>query len=288
MNGIIKSTTLLLILTLTFSLASLMILSAFAADPPPPTYPPDIPTPSIPQFTLTYADHSYDVPAKTTSTTDPYTGNQVTNTISGYHVKNYTIDVTIKNLPYPSTVNNGNTSVMQYGIQRKGHYDNNDNYVGVGMFEASHSEYTVVSLPAEDYPVNGSVDFHVCTYLGFYYTYFYGLLPMRGFANAASDWSNAQTVTITESPSITPAPTAPLSTNTAVPTTMPTQSYSTTTAAPTAQSSLNSNTGFAVPQLNWLETGAFAALVLIVVVLAVFLGLSRRKIKALEIKQNGA
>ena len=37
-----------------------------------------IPKPSVPEFTLQIADHSYDVPAKTTSTTDPYTGKTTT------------------------------------------------------------------------------------------------------------------------------------------------------------------------------------------------------------------
>jgi hypothetical protein len=286
MNWIIKSSTTLLILTLAFSISALAVMTASAADPPAPTYPPEIPTPSVPQFTLTYADHSYDVPAKTTSTTDPYTGNLLTNTIPGYHVKNYTIDVTIKNQPYPSTVNNGNTSIMQYGIERKGHYDPIGNFIGVGMFEASNSAYTVVSLPTDDYPRNGTIDFRVNAYLGFYYTYFFAMLPTRGFANAPSGWSNMQSITLTESPSVTAVPTA-LPTITAAPTAFPTQSYGTTTAAPTAQTSTNPGTGFDAPQMNWLETGAFAALGLLAVVLAVFLVLSRRKIKSLELKQNG-
>jgi hypothetical protein len=287
MNWIIKSSTILLILALALSISAIAVMTASAADPPPPTYPPSIPAPSIPQFTVAYVDHSYDVPAKTTQTTDPYTGNTVTNTISGYHVKNYTIDVTIKNQPYPSTVNNGNTSIMQYGIQRKGHFEPDGNFVGVGMFEASSSAYTVVSLPTDDYPRNGTIDLRVCAYLGFHYNYFYGLLPMLGFANAPSGWSNAQSITLTESPSITPAPTQPPSTATAAPTALPTQSYGTTTPPPTAQSSTNSNNSFDAPQLNWLETGAFAALGLIIIGLAVLLVLSRRKIKALELKQNG-
>jgi hypothetical protein len=259
-------------------------MTASAAGPPPPTYPPSIPAPSIPQFTIAYVDHSYDVPAKTTQTTDPYTGNTVTNTISGYHVKNYTIDVTIENQPYPSTVNNCNTSIMQYGIQRKGHYEPDGNFVGVGMFEASKSAYTVVSLSTDDYPRNGTIDLRVCAYLGFHYNYFYGLLPMLGFANSPSGWSNAQSITLTESPSITPASTAP---PTAAPSALPTQPYGTTTPVSTAQTSTNPGTGSDIPQLNMLETGAFATLGLIVVVLTVLLVLSRRKIKALEMKQNG-
>lgn len=286
MNNASKSLTLLLIITLALSVSSLTVLTASAADPPAPTYPPDIPTPSVPQFTLTYADHSYDVPAKTTQTTDPYTGKVTTNTIPAYHVKNYTIDVSIKNQPYPSTVNDGNTSTLKYFIQAKGHYEDEDHFMISGdgtdgaTVAASNSEYTVVSLPISI--SEGAVDVRVQASLGYDYTYYYGLLPMTGWASADSDWSSIQTITIGDS---TPAP-IPTSTITPDPSANPTQSYGTTTAAPTSQSSINSDTGFAVPQLNWLEIGAFAGLVLIVVVLAVFLVLSRRRIKALESKQN--
>lgn len=288
MKSTSKSMTLLFILSFALSFSGLMVMPAYAADPPAPTYPPTIPTPSTPQFTLTYADHSYDVQAVSTSTTNPYTGNLVTNTIPGYHVKNYTIDVTIKNQPYPSTVNNGNTSTLQYSVYRKGHFEPIGNFIGVGMFESSNSAYTIVSLPADDYPVNGTIDFRVCAHLGFYYNYFYGLLPMRGFANSPSGWSDVKSITITESPSITAAPTTPPPTATAAPTALPTQSYGTTTVTPTTQTSNNSDLEFTLSQLNWLEVGAFTALGVIVVVLAVFLVLSRRRIKALELKQNGA
>jgi hypothetical protein len=69
-----KGITTLLIITLTLAVSSLLIMDASCTDPPAPTVQPYIPTPSIPQFSLSYADHSYDVPAVTTSSTDPYTG----------------------------------------------------------------------------------------------------------------------------------------------------------------------------------------------------------------------
>lgn len=61
-----------------------------------PTEPASIPTPSVPEFTLKYVDNSYDVPSSTTTTTDPYTGEQTITTEPGYHVANETIEVTIK------------------------------------------------------------------------------------------------------------------------------------------------------------------------------------------------
>ncbi|MCJ7763000.1 hypothetical protein MUP38_06065, partial [Candidatus Bathyarchaeota archaeon] len=44
--------------------------------------------PSVPEFTVKLADHSYDVPPSTTATTDPYTGKQTVTTQPGYHVEN--------------------------------------------------------------------------------------------------------------------------------------------------------------------------------------------------------
>ena len=173
MNNASKCLTLLLMLTLALSLLSLQILSASATDPPAPTIKPDIPTPSVPQFTLTYADHSYDVPAETTQSTDPYTGKVTTTTIPGYHVKNCTIDVKIKNQPYPSTINNGNTSTLKYFIQAKGHFESEDHFwiSGDGTDGASvvapNSEYTIVSTPIGI--SEGAVDYRVQASLGYSY-----------------------------------------------------------------------------------------------------------------------
>jgi hypothetical protein len=294
MNNTSKSLTALLILLLIVSIASLIVLSASAADPPAPTVKPDIPTPSVPQFTLTYADHSYDIPEKTTTSTDPYTGKAVTNTIPGWHLKNFTIDVIIKNQPYPSTINHGNASTLKYFIQGKGHFESEDHFMITGDgtdavdVVASNSEYTTVSIPIAI--SEGAVDIRVQASLGYNYRYYYGLTPMMGWASANSDWSSVHTITIGDSVpvSITATIPPPTSTPTATFTVNPTQQQDTMTTAPTTQSSINSDTDSAAPQLGWLETGAFVALGLIVAALAVFLILSRRRIKALELKQNGA
>jgi hypothetical protein len=282
MNGIVKSSTLLLILTLVLSLSAFMMGTASATDPPAPTYPPDIPKPSVPQFTLTYADHSYDVPPKTTQSTDPYTGKVTTNTISGYRVKNFTIDINIKNQPYPPTVNHGNASTLKCYIQGKGHYESDDHFLISGdgtdgaFVASSNSEYTLFSMPISI--TEGAVDVRVQASLGYEYPYYFGFMQMGGWASAGSDWSAVQTINIGDS---TPFP-MPTATVTTAPSPAPIQTYSTATTAPTIQSDNNSNAGFEVPQLNWFEVGAFGVLGLIVVVLAVFLALSRRKIKALE------
>jgi hypothetical protein len=45
-------------------------------------------TPSVPEFTVAYVDHSYIVPITHWTTTDPYTGEQITHSSGGEHVDN--------------------------------------------------------------------------------------------------------------------------------------------------------------------------------------------------------
>jgi len=78
-------------------------------------------TPTIPEFTLKYFDHSYDVPP--TYKIEPYTGKTVVDH-AGYHVDNRTIDVTIKNQAFtPSITADGNTTALYYNVRSKGHYE---------------------------------------------------------------------------------------------------------------------------------------------------------------------
>jgi len=230
-----KGLTVLIIITLICSISSLMSKEASCTDPPAPTVKPDIPKPSVPQFTLTYADHSYDVPAKKTSSTDPFTGKVTTTTIPGYHVKNYTVDLSIRNQPYPSTINNGNVSVFRYFVEDKGHFQPEDYFWVEGEdglsgadVVASNSEYTVVSIPVGAVPAGGAVDFRVQASLGYDYTYFYGLVPFRGWASSDSDWSSVQTITIPG----TPPSSNPTATSTQNPTTTPAQNPTPTPTVP--------------------------------------------------------
>ena len=230
-----KGLTVIIVIVFCCSISSLMVMEASCADPPAPTVKPDIPKPSVPQFTLTYADHSYDVPAKTTSSTDPFTGKVTTTTIPGYRVKNYTVDVSIRNQHYPSTINNGNVSTFRYFVQVKGHFRPEDDFwisgedgLSAADAVASNSEYTMVSIPVGAVPAGGEVDFRVKASLGYYYTYYYGLTPMGGWASADSDWANVQTIT---NP-VTPPASNPTATSTQNPTPTPTQNPTLTPSIP--------------------------------------------------------
>lgn len=81
-----------------------------------------IPKPSVPEFTVKYADHSYDVPS--THGIDSYTGHNVT-IQEGYHIQNKSMEVIIKNQPFtPYKDGNGNTLELWYDVRWKGHFGN--------------------------------------------------------------------------------------------------------------------------------------------------------------------
>ena len=67
-----KKTPLLIILLLASSCALIAFPSGVLAA-----------TPSVPDFTVAYVDHSYDVPITHWTTTDPYTGVQITHSSGG-------------------------------------------------------------------------------------------------------------------------------------------------------------------------------------------------------------
>ena len=193
-----------------------------------------IPKPLVPQFSLELVDKSYDVPPKITSITDPYNGKITTTTTPGYHVKNFLIEVTIKNQPFPSIIN-GNKSSLWYDVEIKGHFGGDwaDQYPSSVMTPTdlpwptqSGSGYTSLSFPAS-YRTDDKVDFQVKAILGYQYsydTYFYGqqshILPLRvnDFVHEESGWSSTQTITIGETAiSASPNPT-PTSTQNPTPT----------------------------------------------------------------------
>jgi hypothetical protein len=178
--------------------------------------------PSVPEFTVKYVDYSYDVPPKTTPTTDPYTGETINTTIPGYQVKNKTIEATIKN----------NLGASYYNFRYKGHYEDKWRYypfdpndsLGYRLldayavpYKAQPSDYTVVALPSnffKDITVGGEVDVQVQALFGDFRAVPYGhILPLPGgetydfyYEGTTSDWSNTQTATIGESQTLTPSP----------------------------------------------------------------------------------
>ena len=202
---------LVLMLLALLALSSLvMIGSAFAQSTSKP---------SVPEFTLKLVAHPYHVPP--TYEIDPYTGDQVL-TAEGYHVENKSVEITIKNQPYSYSVN-GSSAWLVYQVVVKGHYEETgttlyrfDQYTGGNLPRQSSSEYTVISVPADDYPMGGEVDFQVQA-ISVYETQVTvypltissaGAYDVLGYAiGEFGDWSDFQTLTIEEFQTPSPEPT---------------------------------------------------------------------------------
>jgi hypothetical protein len=181
-----------------------------------------IPKPSVPEFTLKFVIDSRDVAP--TTTIDPYTGKNITH--PGYVLYYRTIEITVKNQPFsPYTDANGNYINVYYNVSFKGHYEDTWSHYPdstyVDLFNASASEYTVISMSLGNYPSirDGSqLDFRLEALIGHYN---YNRSPagtnyVTGFSvYETSGWSSTQTITLGESqtpipsPATTPTPTAP-------------------------------------------------------------------------------
>ena len=173
-----------------------------------PTEPVVIPKPSVPEFTVKLVDNSYDVPDKTTTEIDQYTGKEVVTTIPGYHVENKSIEITIKNQPLsPYTDADGYEGKLYYNVRVKGHFgeewttpipfQRHDPVSRIPVY--SSSGYTVVTCSA-NYPTDSHLDFQVEAFTGYYYYepdpyHVFGMTS--GFkVDKTSGWSSTQTIFI--------------------------------------------------------------------------------------------
>ncbi len=160
---------------------------------------------SVPEFSVTYADNSYDVPAS--STIDPFTGQSVEN--PAHHVVNRVLTFTIRN----QEVTDG---FLHYVIEMKGHFSGN----WTGIYDGTATTNSVLTVwtfstsdlsgRQEDQLYRGGVGFYL-PYIG--KTDFavkaqtWGEVmaktsPQNPFGGsittlfAESDWSNPQTVNL--------------------------------------------------------------------------------------------
>ena len=181
-----------------------------------------IPKPSVPEFTLRFVDNSYDVPP--TYGVDPYTGKTVV-TQDGYHVQNKSIEVTITNQQFTSYHNeNGSLVGLFYNIRVKGHfkdwigepdaenyvYRSDSHYTVIAYSLGGNNDSSVISRRLDENFVSGEVDFQVQALIGYYTKVIHPPSPgdvLSGgqpgyhyvFTGEASDWSNTQTLAISES-----------------------------------------------------------------------------------------
>jgi hypothetical protein len=177
-----------------------------------------ITVPSVPEFTIKFVRASASI-----NITDPNTG--LNNTVN---FDNSTIQVTIKNQPFnPYKDAKGNSINLYYNVSEKGPYGNwNYHPTSAQKYIASNSEYTVLTFLTNDMnqlqnstgvhaeviptPV-GELDFQVQACIGYYsvaIVYSGSSFPhqIEVFNGETSDWSNTQTVAISQtSPSPTPS-----------------------------------------------------------------------------------
>ncbi|MGE5575377.1 MAG: hypothetical protein ACM3UL_04515, partial [Ignavibacteria bacterium] len=164
--------------------------------------------PIAPEFTLQYADHSYDVPP--VYKTDPFTGQSVISQ-SGYHQDNRTIDVTIKNQPFtPSTFADGNVTELRYNARLKGHFEDwsTTNYsTSITEVKSTSGGYTVISFYIGGLHISpgGQIDVQVKALIGYHYYHPNECMGDYFVTLTDSGWSDTQTITI-ESNNRTPIP----------------------------------------------------------------------------------
>ncbi|MGD6852899.1 MAG: hypothetical protein ACQCN6_12645 [Candidatus Bathyarchaeia archaeon] len=206
-----------LILTLIIATSCLTMLNAKPADAQ------TIPKPSVPNFDIALIDSSYEIPP--TSTVNPYNGEVTTE--AGRHVESRTIQISVKNQPFtPFTVQwqSGDqtydkTVYLHYEVRWKGHFETEwhqqyyplENYYMISPENARlKNEYSIFTYKG-DYssagwsgmgptmPQDAQIDFQVKAYIG-YVQYVQSSIAGLAFNGEESDWSNTQTIALTQSP----------------------------------------------------------------------------------------
>lgn len=230
-----------------------------------------IPKPSVPEFTMQYAMHPYDVPP--VYGIDQYTGQQVV-TSPGYHVENRSVEITIKNQPFtPIMLDKTHQANFYYNVSYRGHYGSDWSYFvpfndTLRWFTTqSTSDYTVIAftrLPDDA----ASFDFRVQAKIGCYEEYHMPFVDYS-FTGQLGDWSSTQTIDVPAISQTSPNPTQQ--------TTAPTPI---TTASPTATA--NAPGDAQTSQEPWVLYGVIAALGAVVAVLVVVVASLSRKIRVME------
>jgi len=163
--------------------------------------------PSVPEFTVELVAYPYDVPPVTTTKIDQYTGEETVKTTPGYHVENRSIEIVITNQPFTIYTNDDGDEInLYYTVQVKGHFG--DDWKSVETTYSSKgpqsnaqldSEYTIVSIEADEYPSNAVLDFRVQALIGYYAPYGRNAVIFGfEFFGQTSGWSNTQTKNLIE------------------------------------------------------------------------------------------
>ena len=164
--------------------------------------------PSVPEFSVNFVAYPYDVPEKTITTVDQYTGKETVKTTPGYRVENKSIEIVVKNQPFtPYTDEDGHEINLFYDVQVKGHYGDEWKTFGSSYSYGAgrepnaqlDSECTFISIETEEYPGDAVLDFRVQTLVGYYFPYGRGAIIWGwDFEGQESGWSQIQTFSLAE------------------------------------------------------------------------------------------
>lgn len=180
-----------------------------------------IPKPSVPDFNIALIDSSYEIPP--TSTMNPYNG-QVT-TEEGRHVESRTIQVSVKNQPFtPFSIqvkygdqSYNKTVYLHYEVRWKGHFETEwhqqyyplENYYMISLEDAQLKNGNTIFSYKDYWPQDAHIDFQVKARIGYVQYTDEGIAGLA-FKGEESNWSNTQTINLSQSPtSPSPSPAIP-------------------------------------------------------------------------------
>jgi hypothetical protein len=219
-----------LLLVVILSLSSMLMVESASAQ--------TIPKPSAPVTKVQFVNHSYYVSPKTTTLTNPYTGEPVVTTSEGYYIQNDTFVIKLTGQPLANNVEvNGHGLSLYFVVGSKGHYasqwENLSSHYSVPVqgFIGSYSKWLLsgdnATYPTDDngYTIagfdgfiggqyGGQVDFRACTVIGYTLTVLETPNPFNirnpysteFVVVQESDWSPTQTIRISAN-SVSPNPT---------------------------------------------------------------------------------
>jgi hypothetical protein len=261
------------------------------------------PKPSVPEFTVSITDHSYDAPTTTTTTTD-FDGRKITTTMPGYHMVNGSITLSIKNQPFTPYYDADGYPINLYYHFRVGEGADwiYSGYSSDVYFEATNTTYTTVTLGYQgnfiqvnggysNRPSDGTVNFQVEAFIGHTNTTyrFSGAPIIRSedyivkYVGQTSGWSETQTATIPNGAFIPTTPNPTGSPTLIAPTQTATQPPSQdSTATPSGTQTASSSVEI---QWNWQQPMILVVLGLVIALLIAVIAVMGRKIRFLESKQ---
>ncbi len=188
------------VVTFSLLLLSLAFGFSFCGAAVPSQLPPEMASPSVPEFTVRLEQYPFDVPP--VYEVDEYSGKTVM-TQAGYHVDNQSVVVSIKKQPIQSTFNNTRYFLSFY-VEAKGHFG--ENWTNFYRIDQPDAEYTTFSR-LTDYPIGSQVDFRVEAVVTHAYEEWVPACPpwtleggyaKRNATDSYSKWSSIQTLTVPE------------------------------------------------------------------------------------------